>query len=228
MERYRRRAWMRNIEEVLYEMSGGGPTDKGHSIKSYLYGQTHFLEYKRQFRVDELYKDEAFPARNTLLARLAEAYLLYAEACARTGDDAEAMKYLKAIQERANSATVGLGSAKDLLTAIKEEKRFEMFCEGCRWPDMVRWSEQDKGDGVDYFERIRNNGKTVPELYDNLMMPNDKATQRFYVIATHPNEGRGEVGFTEPSDAPNKFKYYPIPFVEVNSNPNIVQHDGWK
>ena len=226
-ERWRRKAWMRNIEEVLYEMSGGSPTDKSKGIKSYLYGQTHFLEYKRQFLVDELYKDEAFPKRNILLARLGEAYLLYAEACARTGDNAEGLKYLNLIQERAGSATVTKAS-DDLLAAVKQEKRFEMFVEGCRWPDMVRWSEQDKGDGVDYFERIRKNGETVPQLYDALYVPNDATDDRFYVKATHPNAGRGEVGFKEPSDAPNKYKYYPIPFVEMNSNNNIKQHDGWK
>ncbi len=242
-QRWRRKAWIRNIKEFMYEMSYGSGDDQSlaekekmsnRGIKTYLYGQTHFLEYKRQARSEETYPGEAFSTRNNLIARLGEAYLLYAEACARTGEAAEGLKYLNKIQERAGSATI-TSASDDLLTAIKEEKRFELFLEGCRWPDMVRWSFQDKGDGVDYFARIRNNGKTVPELYDAMFDENGKEKgvgnkeekHRFYVYATHPNEGRGEVGFTEPSDAPDKYKYYPIPFKDVNANKFIKQHAGW-
>ena len=248
--RWRRNAWIKNIKEIMYEMSYGagdaGKTledkekDKGRGIgaagKQYLYGQTHFMEYKRQARTYETYPGEAFSTRNNLIARLGEAYLLYAEACARTNDAAEGLKYLNKIQERAGSATITTTSdAKELLTAIKEEKRFELFAEGCRWPDMVRWSFQDKGDGVDYFERIRNNGKTVPVMYDAMFDANgdEKGTgdpeekHRFYVVATHPNEGRGEVGFREPADAPDMYKYFPIPFKDINANKYIKQHAGW-
>lgn len=245
-QRWRRKAYIRNVNEFLYEMSYGSgdagkskedkEKDANRGIKTYLYGQTHFLEFKRVARASEIYPGEAFSTRNNLIARLGEAYLLYAEACARTGEVAEGLKYLNKIQERAGSATITTTSDKDeLLKAVKEEKRFELFAEGCRWPDMVRWSFQDKGDGVDYFERVRNNGKTVPELYDAMFDANGKekgvgdkeAKHRIYVYATHPNDGRGTVGFTEPADAPDKYKYYPIPFKNINANKYIKQHAGW-
>ena len=245
-QRWRRKAYIRNMNEFLYEMSYGSgdagkskedkEKDANRGIKTYLYGQTHFLEFKRVARASEIYPGEAFSTRNNLIARLGEAYLLYAEACARTGEVAEGLKYLNKIQERAGSATITTTSDKDeLLKAVKEEKRFELFAEGCRWPDMVRWSFQDKGDGVDYFERVRKNGETVPELYDAMFDANGKekgvgdkeAKHRIYVYATHPNAGRGTVGFTEPADAPDKYKYYPIPFKNINANKYIKQHAGW-
>ena len=40
---------------------------------------------------------------NLCLARLGEAYLLYAEACLASGNTAEALKYVNKIQQRADS-----------------------------------------------------------------------------------------------------------------------------
>jgi hypothetical protein len=51
------------------------------------------------------------------VARLAEAYLLYAEACLETGDKAEGLKYLNAIQERSGS-----GKISSSLTSLPKPK----------------------------------------------------------------------------------------------------------
>jgi hypothetical protein len=233
----RRKAWMKSVDEVMYEMSYGKndlkdgkqltreekEKDANRGIKKSLYGYTMYWEYKRQFLNEETYPGQAFPTRNTLLARLGEAYLLYAEACARTNDN-DGLKYLNAIQERAGSKTV---SSSLTLDAVKQEKRFECWLEGCRWPDMVRWSEQDNDASI--FDRIKDNGKTVPALYDAFFDANGsdegvgttEPKHRFYNVDTHPNTG--EVGFTNPT----KFKYFPIPFSETQVNPNIKQHEGW-
>ena len=241
----RRKAWMKSVDEVFYEMSYGAgdlkdgkpmtraekEVDPNRGIKKCIYGYTFYWEYKRQFLNEETYPGQAFPVRNTLLARLGEAYLLYAEACARTSDEAEGQKYLEAIQKRAGSKTVGL-NGKSLLDAVKEEKRFELFAEGCRWPDMVRWSEQDNDASI--FDRIKDNGKMVPTMYDAFFDANGSVTipkeeggdpkeskHRFYIEESHPNTG--EVGFTNPT----KYKYFPIPFSETQVNTNIKQHEGW-
>lgn len=233
----RRKAWMKSIDEVMYEMSYGKndlkdgkemtraekEVDANRGIKKSLYGYTMYWEYKRQFLNEETYPGQAFPTRNTLLARLGEAYLLYAEACARTNDN-DGLKYLNAIQQRAGSKTV---SSSLTLDAVKQEKRFECWLEGCRWPDMVRWSEQDNDASI--FDRIKDNGKTVPLLYDAFFDANGsdegvgttESKHRFYNVDSHPNTG--EVGFTNPT----KYKYFPIPFSETQVNPNIKQHEGW-
>lgn len=234
----RRKAWMKSVDEVMYEMSYGKndlksdgtpmtreekEVDKNRGIRTFLYGYTMFWEYKRQYLKEEIYPGESFPTRNTLLARLGEAYLLYAEACARTNDN-DGLKYLKAIQERAGSKTI---SESLTLDAVKQEKRFECWLEGCRWPDMVRWSEQDNDASI--FDRIKDNGKMVPKLYDAFFDANGEEEgtgnvepkHRFYNVETHPNVGK--VGF----DDPVKYKYFPIPFNETQINKNIKQHAGW-
>lgn len=245
-KRWRRNAWMKHINEVLYEMSYGPKkdlkkdgtpltreekeSDSKRGIETYIYCYTYFWEYKRQARISELYpgKDNV-SLRNTLLARYAEVLLLYAEACARTNDN-DGLQYLQAIQKRAGSATVS-----DALTldAVKEEKRFEMFAEGCRWADMVRWSQQDNDRSV--FDRLKNNGTNIPELYDAMFDANGRekgagdveGKHRIYMVLTNPN-GSNPTGLdASKEDQYLKYRYFPIPFSEIQVNPNIKQHPGW-
>ena len=73
---------------------------------------------------------------NLCIARLGEAYLLYAEAALASGNNAEALKYVNKIQERAGSKTI---SSSVSLQTIQDEKQYELWFEGCRWFDIVRW-----------------------------------------------------------------------------------------
>ena len=232
---YRVQAYFKHIDDIMYEMSYGASdsidgraltldekkADSNRGIKKSLYGQGKWLEWKRQFNTDENYTGQAFAKRNTLVARYAEVLLLYAEACARTNDN-DGLQYLNEIQKRAGSKTE---SSELTLDAVKQEKRFEMFVEGCRWPDMVRWYQQDNDATI--FDRLKDNGKHIPSLYDKYSFAKEdigKAgnVHEFYVEYSEPNEGK-QVGFT----SAEKFMYFPFPFDEVNINKNIVQHPGW-
>ncbi len=88
---------------------------------------------------------------NVLLSmyRLADMYLLYAEALNKTGDRTNALKYLNFIRTRANipvytvnspevSVTPGVLDATKLEDAIIQERQYELFGEGKRWFDLVR------------------------------------------------------------------------------------------
>lgn len=75
--------------------------------------------------------------------RLSEIYLGYAEACAATGDDANAKKYLSLIRERAfpaGKANVDGFIAKEgsLLKAVIDERGFEFAAEGDRRFTLIR------------------------------------------------------------------------------------------
>jgi hypothetical protein len=75
--------------------------------------------------------------------RLAEVYLGYAEACAATGDDAEARTYLNKIRERsfpANQANTAafITSCGSTLKAVIQERGFEYAGEGDRRWTLVR------------------------------------------------------------------------------------------
>jgi hypothetical protein len=81
-------------------------------------------------------------AQNTIVMRLSEVYLLLAEAYNKTGDDANARKYLNLVRERAQLAPNN-DSGAALLTAIKKERQLELCLEGERYFDLVRWGDAE-------------------------------------------------------------------------------------
>ena len=72
--------------------------------------------------------------QNTYVIRLADTYLMEAEALGGTGTRAQAL--LDAVRAR-----VGLPSIPVTLAAIKTERRYELAGEGHRFFDLVRWGD---------------------------------------------------------------------------------------
>ena len=227
----RRKAWIRKYDpEILYEMpyaTDGNMTleekkkDPNRGIKSYTFGQGEYLHYKRV--TDNADMDGWYSHMNTNVYRYAEVLLMYAEACARTSDN-DGLQYLQAIQNRAKSKTV---SSSLTLDAVKKEKRFEMWMEGCRWPDMVRWSIQDNDKSI--FNSVINSGKNIPSLYDHFFdadadgNPVSTTTAEHSIYIKYDACPSGQrVGFQA-----GKHEWFPYPFAETSINPEIGQNPGW-
>lgn len=73
--------------------------------------------------------------------RLADIFLLYAEALNKTGDGVNAVKYLNYVHTRAGLpayTTTALSTQDAREDAILNERRKELFAEGKRWFDLVR------------------------------------------------------------------------------------------
>src|SRR5690606_5086204 len=72
--------------------------------------------------------------------RLAEQFLLRAEARARSGNSTGALADLNTIRGRAGLEPKNAASTEEILSAILEERRFELFTEyGHRWFDIKRF-----------------------------------------------------------------------------------------
>ena len=77
-------------------------------------------------------------ATSIILMRLAEIYLLHAEALAMTGDSAGALKYVNAVRLRAKLPSVSGLAGGLLIDKILDERRLELAFEGFRFFDLVR------------------------------------------------------------------------------------------
>lgn len=85
------------------------------------------------------YDDLNTGAENVIILRLAEMYLIRAEAEARNNGDITAIQDdIAKIRERAGLPNTSASSYADLLVTIEKEQRIEFAFEGHRWFDLVR------------------------------------------------------------------------------------------
>ncbi|MDI9363313.1 MAG: RagB/SusD family nutrient uptake outer membrane protein [Flavobacterium sp.] len=105
--------------------------------------------------------------QNTYAIRLADTYLLEAEALGSTGARAQAL--LDAVRAR-----VGLPSVPVSLAAIKAERRLELAGEGFRFFDLVRWGDAASKLGGRGFVAGKNEVFPIPfsELQGTLLVQN--------------------------------------------------------
>lgn len=131
---------------------------------------------------------------NIFLMRVADLYLMHAEALQALGEDGEAREYMNKVRRRAygfspDTPQPGVDftvSGIALRDSIREERFRELFMEGHRWYDLQRW-------------------RIAPEE-----------------LARYPRVRSGAVVFENP-----RGYYFPIPQIEMDSNPNMVQSAGY-
>ena len=240
---YRFKATLKHIDDAVYNMEYADSklnemsveqkkTSKSVGIKDDvqgLYGNSTWLAFKTVIRAADTEGQKYgnnIRLNNYLVMRYAEVLLNYAEACLQTGDNAEAKKYINMIQERAGSKTISSTVDMDVL---KKEKSYELWMEGCRWFDIMRWKDAKA------IERLKNAGNDVPHLFDKLFRTpqssdekvtwehGTEANSRFYTVSSHAAKDAGfHVGFVE-----GKNEYFPYPQTVKNMNPNLEQNPGW-
>lgn len=191
--------------------------------KDGLYGQSFWLPFKQLLRkTDTGSYGSNVRLNNGLIMRYAEVLLLYAEACLQSGDNAQGAWAVNEIRKRAGLSTL----ANVDMNVLKKEKSYELWLEGSRWLDLVRWGDTD---------RVKKAGQDVPKLFDKLYrepkstdegikwLDNDN-TQRFYTVSTHEAiDAKYEVGFKA-----GQHEFFPFPISVMDKNPNMVQNPGWE
>ena len=192
--------------------------------KDGLYGQSFWLPFKQLVRATDAgaYGNNV-RLNNNVVMRYAEVLLLYAEACLQTNDAAQAKWAVNEIQKRAGSKTI---SDNVDMNVLKKEKSYELWLEGSRWLDLLRWGDT---------ERVKKAGQDVPKLFDKLHRApqstdqgikwenGTEANSRFYTVSTHEAiDAKWTVGFVQ-----GKHDFFPYPTTVMSKNPNIVQNPGW-
>lgn len=146
------------------------------------------------------------PEHNALL-RLADVYLLYAEAIlgndAETAD-ADAIKYFNKVRKRAGVDTLNM--AQDKLTAdmLFKERRIELAAEGQFWYDVVRLYYYNSKKAIDLLNDQKNRRVTFTYNADT-----DTAT---------PGNPFGDI-----TDASAGTFRFPLPPSEVTANPKLAE-----
>lgn len=129
--------------------------------------------------------------------RIAEMYLIAAEAYAQSGNVAEGAKYLNELQKNRFAGFVEnvYGNATELMNEIQNERRREMVMEGTRLFDLKRWKMGVK--------------RTSTQKDDMCLFPGSTVTTKLVKTANDPK------------------MLLPIPKAETDANPQIVQNPGY-
>lgn len=165
---------------------------------------------------------------NPIYFRLAEAYLMYAEARIEANEiDQTVLDAINRVRARAYGTTLGdvanypavttTGQA-ELRRAVRYERKVELTMEGVRWFDLKRWGIAENvlngsiiGRPLDYA----NSG--VPEI--------DEDNGHNPIYASIPGPG----GYLAPEIMafnPNRDYLFPIPLAEVDANPVIAEQQN--
>lgn len=198
-----------------------------------------------------------------ILFRYAEALLVYAEAKAELGTltQADLDKSVNLLRARAGMPNMNMAAANanpdpyllaqypnvdkgmnsGVILEIRRERRIEMFNEGLRWDDLMRWKEGKKLEqpmvGI-YFPSLgsfdfNNDGKTDVYLHNGNASGAPAGTSSIVNVTQKAltNVTSGNFfplkGITIKFDE-DKDYLYPIPSEDITLNPKLLQNPGWK
>ena len=195
-----------------------------------------------------------------IMYRYAEALLIYAEAKAELGTLTQTdldksinllrarvgMPHLSLAVANANPDSyleamypnVNKGANKGVILEIRRERRIELYNEGLRWNDLMRWKEGKKIEkpmlGI-YFSGLgshdfNNDGKTDVYLHSGNSSGAPAETQSLVNINERPltNGNSGNINaFSGGVFDEDKDYYFPIPLEDLTLNPNLEQNPKW-
>lgn len=202
------RQWPVSCNQVLFYNGGNSGVQEGQAT---LTGYMLFKRFNRSVSLTN--PGVASQFRPSIIFRLADFYLMYAEAANEVNpNDARVLKYLNLVRERAGLPDIETlnpairGNQELQRAAIQRERQIELATEGQRYFDVRRWMIADKnGEG-------RQNGYV--HGMNVLGESNDKEDFNRIVEAS-------QIVFNR------KMYLYPMPDSEMRKTKNLVQNPGW-
>ena len=202
------RQWPVSCNQVLFYNGGNSGVQEGQAT---LTGYMLFKRFNRSVSLTN--PGVASQFRPSIIFRLADFYLMYAEAANEVNpNDARVLKYLNLVRERAGLPDIETlnpairGNQELQRAAIQRERQIELATEGQRYFDVRRWMIADKnGEGRQngYVHRMNVRGES-----------NDKEDFNRIVEAS-------QIVFNR------KMYLYPMPDSEMRKTKNLVQNPGW-
>lgn len=202
------RQWPVSCNQVLFYNGGNSGVQEGQAT---LTGYMLFKRFNRSVSLTN--PGVASQFRPSIIFRLADFYLMYAEAANEVNpNDARVLKYLNLVRERAGLPDIETlnpairGNQELQRAAIQRERQIELATEGQRYFDVRRWMIADKnGEGRQngYVHGMNIRGES-----------NDKEDFNRIVEAS-------QIVFNR------KMYLYPMPDSEMRKTKNLVQNPGW-
>lgn len=201
------RQWPVSCNQVLFYNGGNSGVQEGQAT---LTGYMLFKRFNRSVSLTN--PGVASQFRPSIIFRLADFYLMYAEAANEVNpNDARVLKYLNLVRERAGLPDIETlnpairGNQELQRAAIQRERQIELATEGQRYFDVRRWMIADKnGEGRQngYVHGMNVRGES-----------NDKEDFNRIVEAS-------QIVFNR------KMYLYPMPDSEMRKTKNLVQNPG--
>ena len=202
------RQWPVSCNQVLFYNGGNSGVQEGQAT---LTGYMLFKRFNRSVSLTN--PGVASQFRPSIIFRLADFYLMYAEAANEVNpNDARVLKYLNLVRERAGLPDIETlnpairGNQELQRAAIQRERQIELATEGQWYFDVRRWMIADKnGEGRQngYVHGMNVRGES-----------NDKEDFNRIVEAS-------QIVFNR------KMYLYPMPDSEMRKTKNLVQNPGW-
>ncbi len=202
---YEGRRWHISNNVIKFHFGSGNDRTGQHT-------ETGYLLYKRFNRtVHKRHPGVASKFRPSIIFRLAEFYLLYAEAINEVDpSNPDVLEYLNRVRSRAGLPDIEAlnpniaGNQQLQREAIMRERRIELATEGQRYFDVRRWMIADQEEGLQNKDMHgMNMAGDETEFYQRNRVQRNVFKRKMYL--------------------------YPIPFHEMQkSNGALVQNPGWR
>ena len=159
-----------------------GQTQEINDLTKFTNGYT-VTKFKNKTKAGVAGKGDVFVDIDMPIFRLPEMYLIYAEAVKRGstfGDETTALMYLNKLNERAYGNTSGNKSTYDL-TYIIDERARELFWEGFRRTDLIRYNQFVESSYLWPWKGGSKNGTSVDSYRKLYPIPSAEITSNFKI-----------------------------------------------
>lgn len=202
------RQWPVSCNQVLFYNGGNSGVQEGQAT---LTGYMLFKRFNRSVSLTN--PGVASQFRPSIIFRLADFYLMYAEAANEVNpNDVRVLKYLNLVRERAGLPGVETlnpairGNQELQRAAIQRERQVELATEGQRYFDVRRWMIADKnGEGRQNGYAHGMNVRGEPNDIDDF----NRVVEASQIVFNR------------------KMYLYPMPDWEMRKTKNLVQNPGW-